>query len=38
MRVSSTSSSLLITVIASAIILVIQWFSGNGMIIGWLAD
>ena len=28
----------LITVIASAIILVIQWFMGNGMIIGWLAD
>jgi len=28
----------LITVIASAIILVIRWFTGNGMIIGWLAD
>jgi hypothetical protein len=28
----------LITVIASAIILVIQWFMGNGTINRWLAD
>lgn len=38
MLVCGVSRGLLITVIASAVILVIQWFVGNVIIERWLVD